>query len=181
LTAIFLLSKLPTHRRNYLIFKRLTVMEVGAGVWCPMCIHIRRKQIQQLVIQMITASVENFEQATIVRCTGKILSAEDYALLRSILVARNGSVFVVDLENVLRVDASGLGALVSLHKLATEKGGRVVIAQTNTSVRKMLALTRLDSVFETVDLPASCERLSGEFRSQLATAPTMNALAVAHA
>lgn len=130
---------------------------------------------------MITASVENSEQATVVRCTGRIFSAEDYALLHSIFISRNGSVFVMDFENVLRVDASGLGALVSLHKLATEKGGRVVIAQTNTLVRKMLALTKLDSLFETVELPAICERLSGEFRLQLATARTMNALAVAHA
>jgi len=48
------------------------------------------------------------------------------------------------------VDSSGLGALISMQKLANERGGKMRLLSPKASVIQVLELTRLHRVFETV-------------------------------
>lgn len=48
------------------------------------------------------------------------------------------------------VDSSGLGALISIQKLANERGGKLRLLSPKPSVIQLLELTRLHRVFEIV-------------------------------
>ncbi len=48
------------------------------------------------------------------------------------------------------VDSSGLGTLISLQKLANERGGKLRLLSPKPSVLQVLELTRLHRVFEIV-------------------------------
>lgn len=48
------------------------------------------------------------------------------------------------------VDSSGLGALISMQKLANERGGRLRLLSPKPTVIQVLELTRLHRVFEIV-------------------------------
>jgi len=53
----------------------------------------------------------------------------------------------LDLSAVRFMDSSGLGALISLRNAATASGGDVVLCDPPEPVDKVLALTKLDTVF----------------------------------
>ncbi len=55
---------------------------------------------------------------------------------------------IVQLERVRFIDSSGLGALLSGHKNAAAKSGKLIIANMQQQVLSMFELTRLDRVFE---------------------------------
>jgi anti-sigma B factor antagonist len=55
---------------------------------------------------------------------------------------------VVQLDRVRFIDSSGLGALLSGHKNALAKSGRLVLAAIQPQVLSMFELTRLNRVFE---------------------------------
>lgn len=61
---------------------------------------------------------------------------------------------VIDLSGVNFVDSSGLGALVSVLRAVSAKGGDVVLAGLQPNIRAMLELTRLDRIFAVYDTPA---------------------------
>ena len=49
------------------------------------------------------------------------------------------------------VDSSGLGALISMQKLANERGGKLRLLSPKPSVIQLLELTRLHRVFDIVN------------------------------
>lgn len=55
---------------------------------------------------------------------------------------------VVDLSEVSFIDSSGLGALLSGYKNATQRGGTLILAGPQPRVRAMFELTRLNRVFD---------------------------------
>lgn len=64
---------------------------------------------------------------------------------RKALDGHSGRV-VLDLEKVMFLDSSGLGTLVAIMKMLDE-GQRLELANCSGVVRKVLSLTRMDSVF----------------------------------
>ncbi len=54
---------------------------------------------------------------------------------------------LIDARNVEFMDSSGLGVLVFLLKQMGE-GGRIVIAEPRSSVRRLIQITKLDAVFQ---------------------------------
>ena len=65
---------------------------------------------------------------------------------------------IVDLSNVGFVDWAGLGQLVSALKMAVHHGGDLIIVGPNESVKDLLKITKLDTIFrrfETVEEAAS--------------------------
>lgn len=75
----------------------------------------------------------------------------DYFRSESQAALTNGQRNVeVDLSETVFVDSSGLGALVTLYKLASRRSGKVTLLHPQPPVRQMLELTRLDRVFEVV-------------------------------
>lgn len=57
--------------------------------------------------------------------------------------------FVVDLSGVEVMNSSGLGMLVAASRSVSAAGGEIVLAGANENLRKLFAMTRLDSVFRT--------------------------------
>ena len=55
---------------------------------------------------------------------------------------------LVDLSGVGFLDSSGLGALVRALTLAQKEGGSAKLLHAGPQVRKLLQMTKLDSVFE---------------------------------
>ncbi|MEQ1559081.1 MAG: STAS domain-containing protein [Methyloglobulus sp.] len=64
------------------------------------------------------------------------------------LIERGEKKIVVQLEQVRFVDSSGLGALLSGHKSAAAKSGKLALANVQKQVLAMFELTRLNTVFE---------------------------------
>jgi|SRR5579872_4704524 len=58
---------------------------------------------------------------------------------------------VIDLSETASIDCTGLGALIALHKLAQNQNPGISIRLLNLAppVRQILALTRLDGIFQT--------------------------------
>ena len=55
-----------------------------------------------------------------------------------------------DCSSLMFVDSSGLGALISMQKLANERGGMLRLLHPKPTVVQVLELTRLHRVFEIV-------------------------------
>lgn len=55
---------------------------------------------------------------------------------------------LVDLQNVGFLDSSGLGALVRALTNSQKEGGQTKLLHAGPQVRKLLEMTKLDSVFE---------------------------------
>jgi anti-sigma B factor antagonist len=58
----------------------------------------------------------------------------------------SGSV-ILDLSRVTRVDAHGLGVMLELREQAQVTGGELKLMNVSDSLRELLRITRLDSVF----------------------------------
>jgi anti-sigma B factor antagonist len=59
--------------------------------------------------------------------------------------------FLVDLKDVGFLDSSGLGALVRALTTSQREGGQTKLLHAGPQVRKLLEMTKLDSVFELHD------------------------------
>ncbi len=71
-----------------------------------------------------------------------VLEALEQAAARSALAVE------IDLSTTIEMDASGLGVLVLLQKRARERGLTTRLINTQHNVRSLLALTKLESLFE---------------------------------
>jgi anti-sigma B factor antagonist len=56
--------------------------------------------------------------------------------------------FTLDLADVSYIDSFGLGQLVGIWTSIQNRSGRVKLARPNERIRKLLHITRLDTVFE---------------------------------
>jgi anti-sigma B factor antagonist len=54
---------------------------------------------------------------------------------------------VVDMSGVEFCDSTGMNVLLAAHRVATERGGQLALAAPRPSVRKILEVTGLQSVF----------------------------------
>ncbi len=96
-------------------------------------------------------TLENKDGTTLLKFYEERLDAHNSQELKDKLLQllENGvKVLVLDLSEVRFVDSSGLGALLSGHKNATLREGRLVLAGVQTRVQSMFELTRLHRVFE---------------------------------
>lgn len=76
--------------------------------------------------------------------------AHDAGVIRDVLVAQiqQGVKHVrLDMSDVTYIDSSGLGVLVTIHKLTKEAAGQLVLAGVQGIVGELLRRTRLDKVF----------------------------------
>ncbi len=92
---------------------------------------------------MLTVTVENFEEITVVHCLGRIVRGYDHVLLcpAAQQVGRN---VVLDLTHVDAIDAAGIGALVSLQAA----GVSIQSDEPHPTGGEILKITNLDTIFE---------------------------------
>ncbi len=100
-------------------------------------------------ISNLTLETRPWEDAMIVQCKGRLTTEHSQALknhVRSLLPGARR--IVIDLREVTRMDSSGLGAIVGLYISAKKCGCELVLINYNKSIRELLGLTNLLSVFE---------------------------------
>lgn len=98
-----------------------------------------------------------------VRLTGDLIGSPDSQQLLQTVDQHLGDEAVklcsVDLSNVRYVNSSGIGVLVSLLTKFRSRGGELVLINPAEHPRKMLALTKLTSIFTIADDEAAASSL----------------------
>jgi len=98
---------------------------------------------------MLQARVQRLGDASVLLCRGRIVFGEAYRTLRTAALKEGHvTLLVLDLAHVDRIDAGGLGVLLSLQKWATANGIRFKLMNVMNGVERILELTALDRVFE---------------------------------
>lgn len=54
---------------------------------------------------------------------------------------------ILDFANTEAIDSTALGALVQIFKMLQGAGGKLVLAEVGEAIRRLLSITRLESVF----------------------------------
>lgn len=101
------------------------------------------------------AEILQREGVIIIRPTGRMIGAANVELRQQIHEELeeyfDAPKVVFNLEEVTRMDSSGLGTLVSVHVTITRKGGRTALVKAGAHIRNLLVLGRLATVFENYD------------------------------
>lgn len=90
-------------------------------------------------------------RVTILTVDGDLVIGESETLFKKTVVRllEEGKVnLLVDLRRVNFLDSSGLGALVRAMTTSQKEGGQTKLLGAGPQVRKLLEMTKLDSVFE---------------------------------
>jgi anti-sigma B factor antagonist len=93
-------------------------------------------------------------RVTILTVQGDLVIGEPESTFKKTVtrLLEDGSVnLLVDLGRVGFLDSSGLGALVRALKNSQQEGGQTKLLHAGPQVRKLLEITKLDSVFELHD------------------------------
>ena len=97
----------------------------------------------------LTLHTHAWEDAVVVQCKGRLTVEHSEALknhVRGLLpTARR---IILDLNELTRMDSVGLGAIVGLYISAKKSGCVLVLINYNKSIKDLLGLTNLLSVFE---------------------------------
>ncbi len=89
----------------------------------------------------------------VIQCQGRVVAGEEVFRLHAHVgdsIDKHGDI-VLQMDDVVFVDSSGLGALVRLVQAARSKGGDLKLSGVPASVRKTLEMTHLLSQFEVYD------------------------------
>jgi anti-sigma B factor antagonist len=98
---------------------------------------------------MLNATAQKLGDSTVLRCHGRIVTGNAYAILRSAVLRQTHTrTVILDLAQVDRVDAGGLGVLLGLREWAYSNAIRFQLMNVMKQVEHVLELTKLDCVFE---------------------------------
>jgi anti-anti-sigma factor len=94
--------------------------------------------------------VQTAEDATVVRVSGNLTRLDAGAFKEQVkaLIPQGGRL-VLDLSDVIYMDSSGLGGVVSVYVSAKKAGCELRLIHLSKRVRELLGVTNLLSVFET--------------------------------
>lgn len=96
-------------------------------------------------------NVREAGHVSVVDLSGKITIGEGDSLLREkvqALLDGGKKNILLNLEGVSYMDSAGIGELVACYKRAREKGGTVKLLKPAGKVQDLLALTKLEEVFD---------------------------------
>jgi anti-anti-sigma factor len=113
-----------------------------------MSLHAEDPQPPDLGIQALDLTVAVEEPGRLVALSGR-LSARTVSEGRAALVDAIGLAdgdLVVDVSGLQLVDASGLGVLVGVHRLAIRSERRLVLRDVPERIERLLAVTHLNRV-----------------------------------
>jgi anti-anti-sigma factor len=100
-------------------------------------------------IFMLNTTVQKFGDTTVLRCEGRIVVGDAHAILRRAVLSQTCTKkLVLDLAQVNRIDAGGLGVLLDLRQWAYSHAIRLRLMNVMNQVEQVLQLTQLDRVFE---------------------------------
>jgi anti-sigma B factor antagonist len=100
-------------------------------------------------MMMLKITVQKLGDTSVLRCHGRIVAGDAGSILRNaVLSQRQTTMLVIDLAQVERIDAAGLGVLLSLRELARSSAIMFKLMNATKRVEEILALTHLQRVFE---------------------------------
>jgi anti-anti-sigma factor len=98
---------------------------------------------------MLNATAQKLGDSTVLRCQGRIVFGDAYAILRNAVLRQTHTrTLILDLAQVDRIDAGGLGVLLGLREWACSHAIRFQLMNVMNPVERVLELTKLDHVFE---------------------------------
>ena len=92
---------------------------------------------------MLTVTTQNLGEATILRCSGRIVRGDETAILCAAVQQQERNV-MLDLTEVESIDAAGIGLLVTLQAA----GYYLTLINPTAQVREVLRVTKVDSILE---------------------------------
>ena len=97
---------------------------------------------------MLNIQIERLGRVTVFYVAGKIVRGQTNVLRNAVLTETDANVVVLDLAHVNTIDAGGLGLLLELRQHSYSKGTEFRLSHVTRLVKKILEITKLDSVFE---------------------------------
>jgi anti-anti-sigma factor len=97
---------------------------------------------------MLKVHAKNLGSVAVLCLRGRIVNGDTAALREAVNSQLDVNAVVLDLARVSTIDAAGLGVMLELREQAESKGVRFQLMNVTTLVRRVLEVTRLDSVFE---------------------------------
>ena len=97
---------------------------------------------------MLSLTIQKLEDVTVIRCVGRMVIPYAEVLRNAVLRQLRIRTLVLDLADVIAVDAAGLGMLASLRAWARETRTELKLMNVTPKVEELLELTNLKSAFE---------------------------------
>ena len=97
---------------------------------------------------MLTVRIQKLADVTVIHCAGRIAFPHASELRATVFRHTRPRALVLDLADVIVIDAAGLGMLVSLHTWAKRTRTNLKLMNLTPRVEQLLGLTRLKSEFE---------------------------------
>jgi len=98
---------------------------------------------------MLNVTVQRLGDTSVLRCQGRIVIGDACTILRNAVLGQTHTrMLVLDLAQVDRIDAGGLGVLLRLRKWARSNAIRLRLMNVMNQIEQVLKLTKLDRVFE---------------------------------
>ncbi len=97
---------------------------------------------------MLTLRIQKLEDTTVIRCAGRMVIPYAEVLRNAVLRQPRIRTLVIDLADVVAVDAAGLGMLASLRAWAIETRTALKLMNVTPKLERLLELTNLKSAFE---------------------------------
>ncbi len=99
---------------------------------------------------MLRVYSRNLGNVAVLTLQGRLVSGETRSLRDAVRAQTNVDAIVLDLSRVTAIDARGLGVMLELRRQSALKGIRFRLMNVNRFTRRVLEVTRLDSVFEII-------------------------------
>jgi anti-sigma B factor antagonist len=99
----------------------------------------------------MTLAVERTGDTAVVRCRGRLVAGDTDLLCREVRqLIPDCKEIVLDLTDLTHMDSTGLGTLVRLYVSAKSAGCSLQLCNIGKSIRQLLGVTHLLSVFEVI-------------------------------
>jgi anti-sigma B factor antagonist len=100
---------------------------------------------------MMKVKVRKIGDVSVLDLNGKITIGSGDIILREAVQRafdEGAKKILLNLDGVSYMDSAGIGELVACHKRAVEKNGHLKLLRPSGKVRDLLALTKIDEIFE---------------------------------
>ena len=97
---------------------------------------------------MLKVHAKKSDSVEILCLEGQIVNGDTECLRSAVELASDASDIILDLSNVTRVDAHGLGVLLQLRQTILANGIHFELMNVNENLSRVFEITRLNTVFE---------------------------------